>query len=67
MLRVGQRLHQLGSPQSGVGEVVQLEDPPLTQPGLVTGDDLRNGNGVQETETAQQPLGSQAASRQVAS
>ncbi|MFH8520150.1 hypothetical protein ACH4CE_34740 [Streptomyces gelaticus] len=50
-------MHQLGSAQAGVGGVVQLQDPPLPQPGLVAGDEMGDGDGVQEAEAAQQPAG----------
>ncbi|MFK4070475.1 hypothetical protein [Streptomyces sp. NPDC029674] len=48
---------QLGAAQAGVGGVVQFQDPPLPQPGLVAGDHVRDGDGVEEAEAAQQAAG----------
>jgi hypothetical protein len=57
MLRVGQGLDQLGAAQGCLGIVLELQDPPLPQARLVAGDDLGDGDGVEESESAQQPAG----------
>ncbi|MGW0886240.1 hypothetical protein [Streptomyces sp. NPDC002671] len=54
MVRVGQGLHQFGAAQGRLGVMLELQDPPLPQPCLVSGDDLRDGDGVKESEAAQQ-------------
>lgn len=54
MPRVGQGLHEFGAAQGCLGVVLELQDPSLPQLRFVSGDDMGDGDGVDESEAAQQ-------------